>query len=416
MQATRLGCLSSSGVIAGLATIIIIAVLALIQGGVLYNPGPLNAQTGKVIGGVTSHAELGGECEKCHVAPWSTSRMADRCTACHADIAVQMREVASLHGIMTHKNPDLKCAHCHPDHRGKDAPLTIATADDFPHEELGYSLNGHQRTGKKEPFTCRDCHTDGIAGFNPVVCLDCHVQMDAEFAIAHEKNWGGSCLSCHDGVDRFGSDFDHNIFIYQLTGRHLEVSCYACHIDARNIVDLQAAPQDCVDCHLSRDAHEGRFGSGCATCHSPSDWENATFDHARSNFPLTGAHQQVDCESCHINGQFGGTSSSCVNCHADPVFHFGLFTTDCTSCHTTTAWRPAIFNGQHTFPLNHGEGGTVSCATCHPVGLPAYTCYGCHEHNEANVRSKHLEEGIPNFQNCMECHPTGEEDGDGGGD
>jgi hypothetical protein len=25
------------------------------------------------------------------------------------------------------------------------------------------------------------------------------------------------------------------------------------------------------------------------------------------------------------------------------------------------------------------------------------------------VRSKHLEEGIGNFQNCMECHPNGEE-------
>jgi hypothetical protein len=25
------------------------------------------------------------------------------------------------------------------------------------------------------------------------------------------------------------------------------------------------------------------------------------------------------------------------------------------------------------------------------------------------VREEHLEEGITNFQNCMECHPAGEE-------
>ncbi len=415
MYKSRLGCLTATGIIAAFITVIIIAGVAFLQGGVLYSPGPLNAQTGEMLGGVRSHAETGGDCGKCHVAPWSAMLMADRCTSCHLDIAVQMREVASLHGTMSHKNPELKCGHCHPDHRGVDAPLTIAIGADFPHAELGYSLQGHQFKVTRESFICSDCHGDDIAAFDPVVCADCHRQIDLAFATAHELGWGGNCLTCHDGVDGYGSDFDHNIFVYQLTGRHLEVSCYACHADARSIVDLQAAPQDCVACHLSRDAHEGRFGSDCATCHSPSDWEDATFDHARSNFPLTGAHQQVDCEGCHINNQFAGTSSTCVNCHTDPGFHAGLFTTDCTSCHTTIAWRPAIFNEQHTFPLNHGEAGAVSCATCHPTSLPAYTCYGCHEHNEANVRSEHIEEGIPNFQNCMECHPTGQEE-DGGGD
>jgi hypothetical protein len=88
---------------------------------------------------------------------------------------------------------------------------------------------------------------------------------------------------------------------------------------------------------------------------------------------------------------------------------------DCASCHSTQAWRPAQYNQAHTFPLNHGENGVSSCVTCHPSAFTAYTCYGCHEHNEANVRSKHLEEGIPNFQNCMECHPTGSEH-EGGND
>jgi hypothetical protein len=64
-----------------------------------------------------------------------------------------------------------------------------------------------------------------------------------------------------------------------------------------------------------------------------------------------------------------------------------------------------------------GHGGGTTCATCHPSGFVSYTCYGCHEHDPASVRSEHLEEGISNFENCVSCHPTGQEDeAEGGGD
>lgn len=475
MQNSRLGCFTSTGIIAALITALVIAVVTFAQGGVLYSPGDLNAQPGERLGGVTSHAEIGGNCKACHVAPWASLSMADRCTACHVDVAVQMREVSSLHGVIKSKNSTLNCASCHPEHRGADAPLTVATMADFPHESLGYSLNGHQFKVTGEAFVCSDCHAGDITSFNPTVCADCHRQMDAAFTTAHETSWGSACLSCHDGVDTYGNDFDHNKFAFPLMGRHVEISCYDCHTNAHTIADLQAAPQDCASCHLEDDAHAGRFGTDCGTCHSPngwlpaqfdhnlsafklegkhteadcgdchknnvyqgtpsdcyschaqddahggkfgtncaachtpSDWEAATFDHSRSNFPLTGAHQQIACEKCHVNAQFAGTPTTCVACHAEPVFHAGLFGTNCASCHTTTAWRPATFNGQHTFPLNHGESGIVSCTTCHPSSFTTYTCYGCHKHNETIVRSKHLKKGISNFQNCVACHPTGHE-------
>lgn len=409
MQNSRLGCFTSTGIIAALITLLVIAVVTFAQGGVLYSPGDLNAQPGERLGGVTSHAEIGGNCKACHVAPWDSLSMADRCTACHVDVAVQMREVSSLHGVIKSKNPTLNCASCHPEHRGADAPLTVATMADFPHESLGYSLNGHQFKVTREAFICSDCHADDITSFNPTVCADCHRQMDAAFTTAHETSWGSACLSCHDGVDTYGNDFDHNKFAFPLMGRHVEISCYDCHTNAHTIADLQAAPQDCASCHLEDDAHAGRLGTDCAACHTPSDWETATFDHSRSNFPLTGAHQQIACEKCHVNAQFAGMPTTCVACHAEPVFHAGLFGTACASCHTTTAWRPATFNGQHTFPLNHGESGIVSCTTCHPSSFTTYTCYGCHKHNETKVRSKHLKEGISNFQNCVACHPTGRE-------
>ena len=338
----RLGCLSGTGIVAALIAVLIIAGYVYARGGLLFNPGPLNAQSGRVLGGVTSHAEIGGNCESCHTAPWESERMADRCIVCHTDIATELRSVESLHGAIIFDNPGLACRDCHPEHRGPTAPLLFMEDATFPHEVVGFSLNGHQRTSTGEPFTCDDCHRGDITTFTTDTCFNCHRQMDVEFSVNHLLSFGAGCLACHDGVDRYGDDFDHSQFVFQLTGRHAEVSCSGCHQNARTIADLQSAPQNCFSCHSQDEPHAGLFG------------------------------------------------------------------TDCAACHSTTAWTPAQFNGQHTFPLNHGGGAT--CATCHPAGFTTYTCYGCHEHEEAEVVERHLDKEIPNFQNCMECHPTGEKD------
>ena len=421
MRNSRLGCFTAAGVIAALVTALAIAGVAFSQGGALYSPGALNAQPGEMLGGVASHAETGGECKACHVAPWGAQTMADRCVACHADVGAQMIEVASLHGSITHNNPNLTCRHCHPDHRGPDASLTIATGADFPHDALGFSLAGHRQTVGGAAFACPDCHAQSISVFDLQDCETCHAQIDAAFSQAHLIHYGADCLACHDGVDRFGKSFTHNGFNFKLDGKHAQVNCADCHANSRAAADFATAPADCYSCHANDDEHNGKFGADCASCHNASNWDDATFDHSRSAFPLTGAHERVDCEKCHADNQFANTPAQCVNCHADPVFHLGLFDSDCASCHSTAAWRPAQYNLPHTFPLNHGESGLVSCVTCHPSAFTAYTCYGCHEHNESNVRSEHQEEGISNFQDCMECHPTGDEHeggegGEGGGD
>src|SRR5512138_1065128 len=107
MRNKRLGCLSGTGICAALITALAIAGYAYARGGLMYNPGPLNAQAGARLGGVTSHADTGGECSACHVPPWGSATMADRCTACHTDVARQMRDVASMHGSLLHNNPRL---------------------------------------------------------------------------------------------------------------------------------------------------------------------------------------------------------------------------------------------------------------------------------------------------------------------
>ena len=48
----------------------------------------------------------------------------------------------------------------------------------------------------------------------------------------------------------------------------------------------------------------------------PASAQSATgFDHFSTGFPLTGAHNGVDCASCHFNGRFRGTSRQCASCH-----------------------------------------------------------------------------------------------------
>jgi len=411
MQNNRLGCFTSTGIAAALVTIAAILGFAFFNGNQMFSPGPLNAQPGETLGGVTSHAQI-RDCSTCHAGLRPSDHMADHCLTCHTEIAAQMLDVAKLHGSITKKSPALACRDCHPDHRGSTAALTELGENTFPHEALGFSLAAHPRTSAGQPFTCADCHAADITTFSVSTCEDCHRQIDAVFAQAHTISYGAACLDCHNGLDRFGRTFSHAGFAFKTEGGHADVACVKCHTDARSLADFPKAPTDCYSCHKQNDEHNGQFGTDCAACHNPSRWDDATFDHSRSSFPLTGAHVSVRCEQCHTNGQFKGLAATCISCHAEPTQHLGQFGTDCAACHSTTAWVPAAFNGEHTFPLDHGEGGQVSCATCHPVTYNAYTCYGCHEHNESNIASEHREEGISDFQDCVRCHADGREHDD----
>jgi hypothetical protein len=392
MQINKLGCFTATGIFATLLALLAIVGMAFTSGSQMFTAGSLNAQTGDALGGVTSHAQI-AKCSACHTAPWATTRMADRCAACHTDIATQMFDVAKLHGMITKKSPALECRVCHPDHRGPSALLTDLSGNTFPHEALGFKLEGKHASVK-----CDQCHINNVYKDTPADCYSCHKQNDE-----HKGQFGNDCGACHDSSDWKKATFDHNLSAFKLEGKHASVKCDQCHVN--NV--FKGTPTDCYSCHKQNDEHDGKFGTDCSTCHSLKSWDDAIFDHSKSNFALTGAHVKVACERCHENGKFKGLDTACVSCHAEPAAHMGQFGTDCVACHSTDAWTPASFNGKHAFPLNHGEGGTVSCATCHPANYTTYTCYGCHEHTEARISAKHLEEGISNFQNCVECHADG---------
>ncbi len=401
MNNNRLGCLTGSGFIAGGLTLLIIAVISFTQGGVLFSPGALNAQAGQTLGGVTSHAEIGGQCKLCHAPFWSAETMADRCMDCHIDVAAQRGDPSALHGVLFANDPNFTCRSCHPDHRGANAPLTDMDNARFPHEATGFSLNGHQVSTDGSPFSCNDCHTAGYTSFDQTTCQTCHNTIDTLFTTAHILSFGTDCLVCHDGIDTYGSDFDHNIYPFQLIGKHAEADCSGCHLNAHSIPDLQSAPQDCYACHAEEDAHEGRFGTDCGACHTPEGWQPAAFDHNLSAFKLEGKHADVPCESCHIDHVFIGTPTDCYSCHAADDKHNGSYGTDCAACHTPAGWLPAtVDHSLFAFKLD-GAHASVPCESCHInnvfVGTPS-DCYSCHAADDAHAGSF----GI----GCGSCHTT----------
>ena len=82
---------------------------------------------------------------------------------------------------------------------------------------------------------------------------------------------------------------------------------------------------------------------------------------------------------------------------------------NCSSCHTQQGWTPATFDHDKYFRFDREH--TTECTTCHiNDDYSNYTCYGCHEHSCSKIREEHVEEGIFDYENCSECHRSGDED------
>jgi hypothetical protein len=396
MKTNGFGCLNLTGLLAAVLTLLFVTGVTLVRGGTLFSPGKLNAQLGSMpLNGVRSHAEI-SNCSSCHVAPWEIQTMSDRCIDCHQNIAVDSND---FHKVMLVEGEKSTCRECHTDHRGAEAALTIDDMLDFPHEKLGFSLHTHLRMADGSPFACSDCHGETYITYDIKTCQICHTKIDKIFMQDHLKVFGANCLSCHDGLDSFGKSFDHTMVPFALTGKHSEVACQECHLNAKTISDLQAAPLDCTTCHIQEDPHGGRFGVECGSCHTPAGWKPAKFDHNLANFKLIGKHIQVDCKECHRNEKYTGTPQDCTTCHAQNDVHQGQLGQDCASCHTPEGWKPARFDHSKAAFQLVGKHAGVECESCHTNKLFKGTPQDC--------TSCHLKDDAHNGQfgtDCSLCH------------
>jgi len=247
---------------------------------------------------------------------------------------------------------------------------------------------------------------------SPGKLITAHKKIESDCFACH-KTFGGvtpeKCTSCHK-VDDIGiktTDGKPIDTLNQKTKFHqnlTEDNCLACHTDhlgrlnsgiatdfSHNLIDKQIF-KDCIQCHSNpKEEIHTQMKENCATCHSTNYWTPATFDH---NMVLT--------NNSTLKNQ-------CTDCHTSPKNDLhNQAKMSCSECHTTDYWTPATFehNDYFRFDKHH----TSDCTNCHTNNnYKQYTCYSCHEHSKRKIKLEHIEEGIFNYSNCVECHKSGDE-------
>ena len=58
----------------------------------------------------------------------------------------------------------------------------------------------------------------------------------------------------------------------------------------------------------------------CENCHTAKGWRpvraNLEFDHNKTNYPLRGMHEKVQCTQCHVKPVFADVGKNCADCHS----------------------------------------------------------------------------------------------------
>lgn len=194
----------------------------------------------------------------------------------------------------------------------------------------------------------------------------------------------------------------------------VEEACETCHEDAES----ETQEELCLGCHVEvrtdilagaglHGRHPDVKGGGCYTCHDEHEGRAAditslditAFAHVHTDFPLLGAHGQVDCAGCHAAGtEFRDTPRTCIGCHAGDDAHDGALAQTCEGCHNATAWRTTSFVHSRVFALT-GKHAATPCAGCHENDSFAATpkqCGACHTGDDVH-RGR-------NGAECGSCH------------
>jgi hypothetical protein len=352
-------------------------------------------------------------CTACHDDPHgadqSTRALAGGCTACHDDSSWRVLPLPAAtfdHGRTDHAAYALDGAHqvvpcdaCHAEWRFlPTAHDACTTCHDDPHRapfsddcqdchqvradwrvpRFDHAVTGTRLLGVHRDVACKGCHPRGV--LRPIrhdTCADCHRDPH------HGQFDPRPCDACHTLL-RPGfalSDFDHAAVGWPLEGRHTEAACADCHGEGAE-ASYVAVSRVCADCH--DDPHAGRLGpGGCDTCHTPTGWPVAAFDHARTAFPLTGAHSDLACAECHPPHVWAGLAhASCADCHTERPHDASVPAEACAGCHVTAGWTEVTFDHAASTAFSLApQHGAAPCTACHAVERftgadPA--CAGCH--------------------------------------
>ena len=266
------------------------------------------------------------------------------CTDCHKN---NIYDQARPDCASCHQEPPqhvgmfgVACSNCHNSITWKPASVNGVV---FNHDAVGFSLVLHAKDYNGQPIGCTTCHTSSdMKNYNPSTCATCHTQHDPTFMQAHITQYGSSCTTCHDGVDRM-HNFSHNTF-FVLDGAHSTLDCAQCHANQQ----FHGTPTACSACHQEPTSHAGSFGLKCDACHTTTAWQPAMLK--AHSFPLdhgvtTG---QVPCQTCHPSTDATYTCYGCHDHQVDEITqrHARVGITDaalaaCESCHLDGLVHPA---------------------------------------------------------------------------
>jgi hypothetical protein len=268
-------------------------------------------------------------CDKCHTPAGKDTAYHVKfavCTDCHQDAHDKQFAAAPYQN---------RCEDCHTVKDFHRSTFTIAK-----HQKTRYALTGaHVAVG------CADCHKVGLAGrkdkilpfhFDDMTCTACHTdphkgEFKERMAAKRANGTPLGCQACHTSKSWIDiSGFDHSKTKFALSGAHRGVACNECHkaLPGTHEIQFKGAPKDCEGCHT--DPHGAQFAAKdgitkCGDCHVDQRWAPSTFDHdKRTQFPLTGGHENVGCPMCHtlqreVQGKsilfYKPTSKICSDCH-----------------------------------------------------------------------------------------------------
>jgi len=315
-----------------------------------------------------------------------------------------------------HKQPDLNCETCH-----------VSTATDWQTIDFNHESTGFPLQDRHQEVDCGGCHA--IEDFRTVKksCFSCHADV-------HQAQMGNDCEKCHSfqGWEIFDAHAIHEETQFPLVGQHALVDCESCHPKQLQ-GDFTLLTTDCIGCHQSDylstvtpNHVNSSFSTNCRDCHETTDWQPAFLTDHDSFFPVfSGQHDGVwnECAECHTNPATF-VEFTCLTCHKHrqsemDAKHGGIAgyaydSNACLECHPQGTEGGFKDHDQQFFPIFSGAHANEwsECTACHqdPGNRQLFTCFTCHEHNQADTDAQHV--GIQGYvyqsNDCLVCHPTGE--------
>ena len=352
-----------------------------------------------------AHLDIATDCVACHNGDYVNTP--NTCDGCHIN-----DYNASVNPDHIDLNLPVTCESCHttdPDWK----PATFDIHDDY--YEL---LEAHALIADD----CVACH-DGDYNNTPNTCVGCHLDdYNSTTNPNHSQaQFNTDCEMCHTQTSWIPSTFDHDAQYFPIySGTHLgEWSvCMDCHTNPNNLAEFS-----CIVCHMNPETDDEHVGVGgyiyednaCLVCH-PTGESAGAFDHNNTAFPLTGAHDGLDCLDCHMNGYID-TPTNCDACHmpdynasTNPDHPDLAIPLTCDDCHTTDpGWIPATFDIHDQFYILTGAHLDIAtdCVACHngDYNNTPNTCDGCHMNDyNASTNPDHPDLAIP--ITCADCHTT----------